>query len=71
MKHVALFFSSLLVAGLGFYVVAVNAHSETTPILAFGGGSVVLALLLAFPTDTVAAFQAIAPYLPFKKPNES
>lgn len=58
-KHLALFLSSLAVAGLGMYVVVVNARALTTGIELFGGGCVVMALLLAFPTDTVAAFQAV------------
>jgi hypothetical protein len=59
MRHVALFLASIALASLGFYVVAVNAKQLTTGIELFGGGAVVLSLLLAFPTDTVAAFAAV------------
>lgn len=59
-KHVALFLSSLALAALGFYVVAVNARHETTPILVFGGINILVALALAFPTDLGVAGTAIA-----------
>lgn len=58
MKHWLLGFASFATAGVGFYLLLANAHGPSRDVLIVGGGLIVLAWALAFPTDLAAVAQS-------------
>jgi hypothetical protein len=63
-KELAKMLAALVFFGLGVAMVALNIHALTITVLGFAGAFMLLAMLLAFRTDTVECFQAVLPLLP-------
>lgn len=70
MRHVALILASVLLFGLGVGVVVVNIHGLTSGVLLFAGVSMAIAVALAVPADFRNALQALAPFVPWRRPDQ-
>lgn len=69
MKQVGLIVGALILLGFAAVVIWSNRHALTTVHLAFSGGCIALAFMLAIPADFKNACESVASLLPAVRGN--